>query len=89
LKLEASLARRSSPRFLFVSRRKKNMNRYAPPLLALAGWIPAGAYSHPGNHPHAHPHLELYIIVLLLAVVAGIAWGVVRHARRNKRPPSE
>jgi len=65
------------------------MHRFARPLLALAGWITAGAaYAHPGNHPHAHPHLDFYVIVLLLAVVAGIVWGV-RQIRRNKRPPSE
>ena len=65
------------------------MHRFACLLLALAGWIPAGfAYAHPGNHPHAHPHLDLYLIVLLVAV-AGIAVWAVRHARRNKRPPSE
>jgi hypothetical protein len=78
------------PRFLFdVAGRKKNMHRFARPLLALAGWVPAvAAYAHPGSHPHAHPHLDLYVIVLLLAVVAGIVWGV-RRAKRNKRPPSE
>ena len=66
------------------------MSRFARPLLALAGWIPAGsAFAHPGNHPHAHPHLDVYLIVLLLAVVAGIAWAAVRQVRRNKRPPSE
>jgi len=66
------------------------MHRFALLLLALAGWIPAGfAYAHPGNHAHAHPHLDIYVIVLLLAVAAGIVvWGV-RHAKRNKRPPSE
>jgi hypothetical protein len=67
------------------------MRRFAHLLLALAVWIPGGsAYAHPGSHPHAHPHLDLYVIILLLAVVAGIAvWGVRRHARRNKRPPSK
>jgi hypothetical protein len=66
------------------------MSRFARPLLALAGWIPAlSAYAHPGSHPHAHPHLDLYLIVLLLAAVAGIVvWGALR-AKRNKRPPSE
>ena len=66
------------------------MTRFARPLLALPGWITAGAaYAHPGNHPHAHPHLDLYLIVLLLAVVAGIVvWGV-RQARRSKRSRSE
>ena len=66
------------------------MYRLARLLLALAGSVPAiSAYAHPGSHPHAHPHLDLYLLVLLLAVVAGLAvWGV-RHARRNKRPPSE
>jgi peptidoglycan/LPS O-acetylase OafA/YrhL len=72
-----------------AARRKKNMHRFARPLLALAGWITAGAaHAHPGNHPHAHPHLDFYVIVLLLAVVAGIVWGV-RQIKRNKRPPSE
>jgi hypothetical protein len=73
-----------------LARRKKNMHRFARLLLALAGWISAcSAYAHPGDHPHAHPHLDIYVIVLLLAVVAGIVvWGV-RHAKRNKRPPSE
>ena len=67
------------------------MHRLARLPLALAGWIFAcSAYGHPGNHPHAHPHLDLYAIILLLAVVAGIAvWGVRRHAKRNKRPPTE
>ena len=65
------------------------MHRFAPPLLALAGWIAGSAHAHPGSHPHAHPHLDLYVIVLLLVAVAGIAVWAVRHARRNKRPPSE
>jgi hypothetical protein len=83
------VARRSSPRFLFVARRKKNMHRFARLLLALAGWVPAiSAYAHPGSHPHAHPHLDLYLIVLVLAVVAGIAWGVLR-AKRDKRSPGK
>jgi hypothetical protein len=69
---------------------RKNMHRFACLLLALAGWLSgASVYAHPGDHPHAHPHLDIYLIVLLLAVVAGmVVWGV-RHARRNKRPPSE
>ena len=60
------------------------MNRFARLLPALAGWIPAATYAHPGSHPHAHPHLDLYVIVLVLAVVAGIGWGVARLAQRNR-----
>jgi hypothetical protein len=85
------VARRSLPRFFVgIARRKENMHRFARLLLVPAGWVFASsAYAHPGNHPHAHPHLDIYLIVLLLAVVAGVVvWGV-RHARRNKRPPSE
>ena len=67
------------------------MRRFARLLPALAGWIPAAAYAHPGSHPHAHPHLDLYVIVLVLVAVAAIGWGVARLASRarNKRRPGE